>query len=46
MRPQAPVHFLIIPKEHVETLYDADIASTRALGRMLGWPGSSRGNRG
>ena len=35
VRPQAPVHFLIIPKEHVATLYDAGMAQHRALGKML-----------
>ena len=24
INPQAPVHFLIIPKAHIATLYDAD----------------------
>jgi histidine triad (HIT) family protein len=31
-RPQAPVHFLVIPKVHIETLLDAD---ERILGRLL-----------
>ena len=35
VRPQAAVHFLIIPKEHVPTLYDAGAAQQRALGKML-----------
>ncbi len=35
IRPLAPVHFMIIPKEHVATLYDAGIAQQRALGKML-----------
>ena len=26
VRPQAPVHFLLVPKEHVPTLYDAGMA--------------------
>src|SRR5213594_2123321 len=34
-RPRAPVHFLIIPKVHVATLYDADMRHHQALGRML-----------
>ena len=38
-RPQAPVHFLIIPREHVATLYDAGMAQHRALGKMLALAG-------
>ena len=39
IRPQAPVHFLIIPKMHVASLYDAGQAHEAALGRMLGIAG-------
>jgi len=39
VRPLAPVHFLIIPKEHVPTLYDAGMAQHRALGKMLALAG-------
>jgi histidine triad (HIT) family protein len=39
VRPQAPVHFLIIPREHVATLYDAGMAQHRALGKMLALAG-------
>jgi len=39
VRPQAPVHFLIVPKEHVATLYDAGMAQHRALGKMLALAG-------
>lgn len=35
IRPAAPVHFLIIPKLHIETLYDADASHQALLGRML-----------
>ena len=35
IRPQAPVHFLVIPKTHVATLYDAGAAHEPALGRLL-----------
>jgi len=35
IRPQAPVHFLIIPKEHVATLYDTGPQHAPALGRMM-----------
>ena len=39
VRPQAPVHFLVIPKAHVPTLYEAGMAQHRALGRMLALAG-------
>jgi len=35
IRPQAPVHLLVIPKAHVATLYDAEAKHEPALGRML-----------
>ena len=46
VRPQAPVHFLIIPKEHVATLYDAGMAQHRALGKMLALAGDSPARKG
>ena len=39
VRPQAPVHFLLIPKEHVPSLYEAGMAQQRALGKMLALAG-------
>jgi histidine triad (HIT) family protein len=39
VRPQAPVHFLIVPKEHVPTLYEAGMAQHRAFGKMLALAG-------
>ena len=39
INPSAPVHFLIIPKVHVENLYDADLSHQKVLGRMLGLAG-------
>ena len=39
IRPVAAVHFLLIPKEHVATLYDAGMAQHRALGKMLALAG-------
>jgi histidine triad (HIT) family protein len=39
IRPAAPVHFLIIPKAHVPTLYEAGMAQHRALGKMLALAG-------
>ena len=39
VRPQAPVHLLIIPKQHVATLYDAGPEHEKALGRLLALAG-------
>ena len=33
--PWAPVHVLVIPKEHVASLYDVDESHTATLGRIL-----------
>jgi histidine triad (HIT) family protein len=33
--PVAPVHFLVVPKEHVATLDDAEPRHVELLGRML-----------
>lgn len=35
IRPQAPVHLLVIPKKHIETLNDADSEDEALLGRMM-----------
>jgi len=40
VRPQAPVHLLVIPKQHVPTLYDAAAGHEKALGRMLAIAGA------
>ena len=39
IRPIAPVHFLMIPKAHVATLYDAGIQHQAVLGKILGMAG-------
>ena len=39
IRPQAPVHFLLVPKAHIATLYDATPAHQAALGKLLGLAG-------
>lgn len=39
IRPQAPVHFLVVPKAHIATLYDARSEHHAALGKMLGLAG-------
>jgi histidine triad (HIT) family protein len=39
VRPQAAVHFLIIPKAHLPSLYEADMSHHQALGKMLALAG-------
>lgn len=34
VNPQAPVHFLVIPKQHIATLNDLDDSHTELIGRM------------
>lgn len=35
IHPVAPVHFMLIPKEHIASLADADARHEPVLGRML-----------
>ena len=35
IRPQAPVHLLVIPKAHITNLYEAQPQHQSALGKML-----------
>lgn len=39
IHPSAPIHFMIIPKIHVENLYDADMRHQMMLGKLLGMAG-------
>ena len=39
IQPKAPVHFLIIPKQHIASLAEADLAHQRVLGKMLALSG-------
>ena len=39
LRPVAAVHFLIVPKVHVPTMYEAGMAHHNALGKMLALAG-------
>lgn len=33
--PQAPTHILVIPKQHIATINDADASQSQLLGHML-----------
>ncbi|MEO5765581.1 MAG: histidine triad nucleotide-binding protein [Casimicrobiaceae bacterium] len=35
INPQAPVHFMLVPKRHVASLYDATPEDAGALGRIM-----------
>ncbi|MGA2169428.1 MAG: histidine triad nucleotide-binding protein [Terracidiphilus sp.] len=35
IRPQAPVHVLIVPREHIPSLIDADKSNEALLGHLL-----------
>lgn len=35
IKPARPVHFLVIPKRHVDSLYDVDASHQAVLGKML-----------
>ncbi|HUP97930.1 MAG TPA: histidine triad nucleotide-binding protein [Usitatibacter sp.] len=39
INPVAPVHFMIIPKKHVDSLADCDDSHAPALGRMMAMAG-------
>jgi len=39
IQPQAPIHFLIIPKQHIPSLAEADMNHQRVLGKMLALSG-------
>jgi histidine triad (HIT) family protein len=39
LHPVAPVHFLMIPKMHIDNLYDGDLQYQQVLGKMLGMAG-------
>lgn len=35
INPQAPVHFMMIPKRHIATLADATLEDAKVLGKIL-----------
>lgn len=36
INPKAPIHFLIIPKKHIQSLAQAEPEDSALLGKMLG----------
>ncbi len=39
LHPQRPVHFLIIPKRHISSLYEAETSDMAVLGKLLSLAG-------
>jgi histidine triad (HIT) family protein len=39
INPQAPVHFMMIPKRHIASLADATLEDARVLGKILALSG-------
>jgi histidine triad (HIT) family protein len=35
IQPQAPVHFMIIPKQHIASLNEADLSHQSVLGKIM-----------
>ena len=35
IQPQAPVHFMIIPKQHIASLNEADMSHQAVLGKLM-----------
>ena len=46
INPAAPVHFLIIPKTHLDNLYDADLSQAPLLGKIFGMAGPAGAGTG
>ncbi len=39
LHPAEPVHFLIVPKVHIDNLYDGDLRHQALLGKIMGMAG-------
>ena len=35
LNPQAPVHFLVIPKKHIKNIMEMEVADTELMGKVL-----------
>jgi histidine triad (HIT) family protein len=46
IQPQAPVHFMIIPKQHITSLNEADMSQQSILGKMLAKAGELARSQG
>ena len=46
INPQAPVHFMIVPKAHVDSLAACDVSHAPVLGRMFAMAGRLAAEQG
>ena len=46
INPNAPVHFLIIPKQHIASLADADMSHQAVMGKMMAKAGELAASQG
>ena len=46
IQPQAPVHFMIIPKQHIASLNEADMSHQAVLGKILAKAGDLARSQG
>jgi histidine triad (HIT) family protein len=46
INPQAPVHFMVIPKQHIASLNDADVSHQAVLGKLMAKTGELARSQG
>lgn len=46
IQPQAPVHFMVIPKQHIASLNEADMSHQAVLGKLLAKAGELARSQG
>jgi histidine triad (HIT) family protein len=46
IHPQAPVHFMIIPKQHIASLNDTDMSHQAVLGKLMAKSGELARSQG
>jgi len=46
IQPQAPVHFMVIPKQHIASLNEADLSHQAVLGKLLAKAGELARSQG
>lgn len=46
INPQAPVHFMIIPKQHIASLNEADMSHQAVLGKLMAKSGELARSQG